>query len=153
LEEFREWVEHVRSLPEGDRTITVDVECAGPHLVCVGMMLVKGMRGLCVRLRGDLGVQVWQPEELREVLSLLFDVLSDPEIPKWFHNGQSFDIPYLEFQGFTIGGYAGDSLLMQRYMFPGMNAGLQGCGVFYAGVPAWKQLSNETNDDEKGDGK
>lgn len=153
LQDLKAWEAQLKELAPERRAIAVDVECAGPHLVCVGMCRVEDLAGVCVRLRGPEGAQVWGEEELPRVLEWLYDILSDPEVPKWFHNGQAFDIPYLEFQGFEVGGYVGDTLLMQRYMFPEMGAGLQDCGIFYAGVPAWKQMAKETNEDEKGEGK
>jgi hypothetical protein len=150
--DLQRWGDELRGLTPDRRAIAVDVECAGPHLVCVGMCRISDLASVCVRLRGPEGVPLWD-DELPAVLGWLYDVLSDPGIPKWFHNGQAFDIPYLEFQGFEVGGFAGDTLLLQRYMFPEMGAGLQDCGIFYCGVTAWKQLASETNEDEKGDGK
>ena len=149
LQGLREWRE---ALHRGDPTITVDVECAGPHLVCVGFCRVRDLSAVCVRLRGEAGVTLWGAE-LPAVVEWVYEMLSDPEIPKWFHNGQAFDIPYLEYQGFEVAGYVGDTLLLQRYMFPEMPADLQSCAIFYCGVPAWKQLASDINTDEKGDDK
>lgn len=134
-------------------TLAIDIECAGPHLVCIGFCAVQSLEGIVVRFRGDGGVQLWGLADLKLIVEAVYDLLADPEVPKWFHNGQAFDIPYLEFQGFEMEGYAGDTLLLQRYMFPEMGAGLQECASFYLGIPAWKWLASETNDDEEGEGK
>ena len=133
-------------------TLTVDIECAGPHLVCVGLCDIATMGGIVVRFRGPGGPTLWG-NELPRVVEALFDVLSDPTVGKWFHNGQAFDIPYLNMQGFEVEGFVGDTMLMQRYMFPEMGASLQQCGSFYVGVPAWKYLAKDVNNDEEGDGK
>lgn len=139
-------------LRQGDPTLTVDVECAGPHLVAVGLCGVREMSAVVVRFRGPGGEQYWGAE-LPAVVEWLYALLADPKVPKWFHNGQAFDIPYLNYWGFEVAGYVGDTLLLQRYMFPEMGAGLQECAVFYCGWPAWKQLADQLNDDEKGEGK
>lgn len=133
-------------------TLAVDIECAGPHLVCVGMCDVATMGGIVVRLRGPKGVPMWG-EHLPQVVSSLYNVLSEPTVGKWFHNGQAFDIPYLETVGFRVDGFVGDTLLLQRFMFPEMGASLQECGTFYVGAPAWKYLAKDTNPDEGSDGK
>lgn len=133
-------------------TIACDIECAGPHLVCIGFCRLDNKEGIVVRFRGPAGVPLWGAE-LPAVVEATYEVLSDPLVPKWFHNGQAFDIPYLEAQGFEVAGFAGDTMLLQRYMFPEMGASLQECGVFYLGVPAWKYLSKDINQDEAGDGK
>lgn len=133
-------------------TLSVDIECAGQHLVCVGFCDIHTIGGIVVRLRGPGGTTLWG-DELPQIVDSLYDVLSEPGVGKWFHNGQAFDIPYLNVQGFEVGGFVGDTLLLQRYMFPDMDASLQGCGVFYVGVPAWKWLAKDNNPDEGGDGK
>jgi len=149
LAQLQEWE---RQLRLGDPTLTVDIECAGPHLTCVGLCRVRDLAGVCVRFRGPEGAQ-WWGAELPAVVEWLYHVLSDPTVPKWFHNGQAFDIPYLWFQGFEVEGYVGDTLLLQRYMFPEMGAELESCASFYAGIPSWKAMAGERNDDEVGDSK
>lgn len=149
LQQLYDWEAWLR---QGDPTLTVDIECAGPQLVAVGLCGVRGMRAVVVRFRGPEGTQHWGAE-LPAVVKWLWELLADPAVPKWFHNGQAFDIPYLQYWGFEVANYAGDTMLLQRYMFPEMGAGLQECAVFYAGWPAWKQLADQVNDDEKGEGK
>lgn len=133
-------------------TLAVDIECAGPHLVCIGFYAVEQEGGIVVRFRGDGGVTLWG-DDLEEVVCWCYRVLADPTIPKWFHNGQAFDIPYLTYQGFRVEGYAGDTMLLQRYMFPEMEAALQSCAIFYCGIPAWKYLASDINKDEESDNK
>ena len=137
---------------QGKGVYAVDIECAGPHLVCVGMCHLTTKQGMVVRLRGPGGTTLWGPQ-LPGVLECLYEFLSEPAVGKWFHNGQAFDIPYLEQQGFEVAGFVGDTMLLQRFMFPGMDASLQGCGSFYLGAPAWKYLAKDTNPDEDADGK
>lgn len=150
LPQLQAWEAQLRQ--GSDQTLTVDIECAGPHLVAVGLCRVRDLSAVVVRFRGPGGTQHWGAE-LPAVVQWLWELLADPAVPKWFHNGQAFDIPYLHYQGFEVQGYVGDTLLLQRYMFPEMGAGLQECAVFYCGWPAWKQLADQTNDDEKGEGK
>lgn len=133
-------------------TYAVDIECAGRHLVCVGICRLGSLDGIVVRLRGPGGAPMWGAE-LPEVVDALYEFLSAPEVGKWFHNGQAFDVPYLQYQGFEVEGFVGDTMLLQRYMFPEMGAGLQECGIFYLGTPAWKYLAKDLNPDEAEDGK
>lgn len=83
----------------------------------------------------------------------MWELLANPTIGKWFHNGQAFDIPYLEYQGFEVQGYVGDTMLLQRYCFPEQPADLQSMANFYAEMSPWKELSDQVNEDEEGEGK
>jgi hypothetical protein len=103
--------------------------------------------GVPIRLKG--GALYWDPSELPLVVEWLDNFLDSPEIPKWFHNGQAFDIPYLQRLGFEVSAYAGDTMLLQRFMFPEMPASLQFVASLYANFPYWKGLANP--DDEETD--
>jgi hypothetical protein len=63
--------------------------------------------------------------------------------PKVFHNGQAFDIPYLEDLGFEVNGYAGDTLLMAHLALPELPKGLQFLATLYCRLPMWKRLVEE----------
>lgn len=136
-----------------DPTITVDIECAGPYLVCIGMCMVETEIPICVRFR-SCGGDPW-PHPTGHLESLVrwsYQLLANPAIPKWFQNGQAFDIPYLHRVGFKVNGYAGDTMLLQRYMYPGMPANLEFLASFYAEMPGWKWMVKGSKE-EDGEGK
>jgi hypothetical protein len=131
------WMEH-----SPDPTTVWDIECAGPHLVCVGIMHLATELYVNFRFREQGGALTWQGTQLRKMAELLDEAFCNPKLPKVFHNGQAFDIPYLERLGFgPVGGYAGDTMLMQRYLYPEMPARLEFVAGLYAGIPAWKWMS------------
>jgi hypothetical protein len=78
-----------------------------------------------------------------------YGVLASPDIPKVFHNGQAYDIPLLIENGFDVGGYMGDTLLMAHCAYPEMPKSLEYLGVLYGKVPGWKHLTR----DYEGEGK
>jgi hypothetical protein len=124
--------------------VAVDIECAGPHLVCVGLcpLAPEGVP-IVVHFRRAAGEPAWPTLEITEaVVGWLNSILAHPDIPKWFHNGQAFDIPYLREVGFEVAGYAGDTLLLARYLAPESPADLQSLGIHWLGMPAWKHLKN-----------
>lgn len=135
-----------------DRSVAVDIECAGPHLVCVGLCPLTLEYGpIVVHFRRARGEPAWHDLETTEtVVAYLAGVLADPLVPKWFHNGQAFDIPYLtQVVGFEVNGYVGDTMLLQRYLAAESPADLQHLAIHYAGFPAWKHLKNEEQPDDK----
>lgn len=126
-----------------------DIECAGQHLVCVGIMHVESGEYVCPRFREQHGALTLSPEEMYDVVEQLDSALCDPSLPKVFHNGQAFDIPYLEQLGFgPVEGFAFDTLLAQRYLYPEMPADLQFVAGFYARVPAWKWMAKLEGEEE-----
>ena len=89
---------------------TVDIECAGPHLVCVGICDVTTERYICIRFR-SFGGAVYDSDNLLARVSWLYAFLSDPDEELIFHNGQAFDIPYLESIGFKVQGYVDETTM------------------------------------------
>lgn len=145
LEDLRLWKGDLYSHP--NKTVAVDIECAGPHLVRVGFcrLFDRSVLGVPFRLKG--GAPAYEFAALERVVEWLDELLANPAVPKWFHNGQAFDIPYLQRLGFEIANYAGDTMLLQRYMFPEMPASLQFVAALYANFPAWKHIANEDDED------
>jgi hypothetical protein len=146
LLQLQYWIETTLECP--DRTITVDIETAGPYLMCVGMCRVWDLNPVVVRFRARGGAQFWPSiGSLTDAITLVWGVLASPDIPKWFHNGQAFDVPYLTRLGFVVEGYVGDTLLAQRYLYPQLAADLQSVANIYAGIPAWKWMASNTDEE------
>jgi hypothetical protein len=104
---------------------------------------------VCVSFRQQHGALTWSLADTAAVAQLLDDVLCDPKVPKVFHNGQAFDIPYLEGIGFgPVQGYAGDTMLAQRYLYPDMPAKLEFVAGLYARIPAWKWMAKLDGEEE-----
>jgi hypothetical protein len=102
-----------------------------------------------VHFRRQGGELAWSLRDLAKVADLLDTVLCDPKIGKVFHNGQAFDIPYLEAIGFgPVQGFVADTLLMQRYLYPDMPANLQFVAGLYARIPAWKWMAKLDGEEE-----
>jgi hypothetical protein len=127
--------------------VTVDIECAGDYLVCVGVLRLQDYAYVCVRFRSQ-GGDVYDPSGLHDRTRWLFDLLSSPYIGKVFHNGQAFDIPYLEEQGFVVEGFEEDTMLQAHLTYAELPKKLSFLGLVYNDMPNWKSLVSE-EDEEK----
>ncbi len=124
-----------------DPCLSIDIETAGDHIICVGFWLLnldpfKMYDGLCYRFRMQGGEQyhtLWG--EHLEAVETLYEILEDPSIAKLFHNGATFDVPMLMRHGFDVGGRIIDTMMMQRSLYSEMKAGLQYCATLYLGMP------------------
>ena len=147
-DELEAWVRDTLALGCG---VAVDIECAGTVLRCVGVArLAEPPVPTLFNFRAQGGSPVGGTlEETARVVACL-DALLGSHLPKWFHNGQAFDVPYLERLGFVVNNYAGDTMLLQRYLYPEAPADLQSVATFYCGYPGWKHLAHN---DEEGEGK
>lgn len=133
--------------------VAIDLEAAGPHPRCLGLMLVDSEEYICIHFRRQGGGEYWRYTELCTIVALLQIFLADPTVPKVFQNGQAYDVPELEALGFEVRGYAEggfDPMIAHRYAYGESPADLQTLGIVYGGLPAWKRLVRE---DEEGEGK
>lgn len=133
--------------------VAIDLEAAGEHPRCLGIMLVESEEYICIHFRKQGGEPYWGYTDLCTIVSLLQIFLADSSVPKVFQNGQAYDVPELEELGFVVRGYAEvgfDPMIAHRYAFGESPADLQTLGIAYGGLPAWKRLVRE---DEEGEGK
>ena len=133
--------------------VAIDLEAAGRHPRCLGLMLVDDEEYICIHFREQGGAPYWRYTDLCRVVTLLIIFLADTLIPKVFQNGQAYDVPELEELGFTVAGYyegGFDPMIAHRYAYGESPADLQTLGIAYGGLPAWKRLVRE---DEEGEGK
>jgi len=142
-EDIRDWAKW-RGRREG---AAVDIECAGRILVCIGFCSLETEHGFCVRFRSRGGA-VWGEEDLEARAEATYEVLADPTIRKVFHNGQSFDVPYLEDIGFEVAGYYSDTMLQAHLTYAEHPKKLEFLANIYADMPPWKQLVKDTDEAE-----
>jgi len=150
LTEIQQFLEDPRCQGQG---ITLDIEAAGPHFRCLGLMLCDDEEYICIHFRRQGGATYWPYGELLKIVAMLQLFLADPTIPKVMHNGQAYDVLQLEELGFEVGGYfegGFDTLLAHRYAYGEAPADLQTLGIAYGGMSAWKRLVSE---DDEGEGK
>ena len=125
---------------------TVDIECAGDYLVCVGLLNKETYSYTCVRFR-QLGGDIYDPNSLTARANWLFMALADGGIKKTFHNGQAFDIPYLENQGFVVNGFENDTMLQAHLTYGReLPKKLNFLALVIAGIPNWKTLVSEEDE-------
>lgn len=135
----------------GPQGLAVDIETAGDHLRTVGLYSCDGGGYLSFPVRDVGGAQYWNAADLPTAIEWLFDLLSDPGISKVFHNGQAFDVPVLERNGFVVEGYDFDTMLAAHVAFPGTPKGLEELSKSYLRVGGWKAIVRD--DDSTGEGK
>lgn len=138
-----EVVAYIDRLLADDAAVHIDLETAGPVLRCVGLCRLDDLRPFVVWQHYRSGLPAWNDHDgpiVHDALCRLFA----SRTPKWFHNGQQFDVLEIEAFGFPfhVEGYerGGDTLLMQRHAYAEAPASLQYCAITYLGIPAWKHL-------------
>jgi hypothetical protein len=136
--------------------VSIDIENAGPHIICIGFTLLSIDSGdigstICLRFRRRGGGTYWRSRvELLTVVAWLYGILDNPRLGKVFHNGVVYDVPILHALGFQVKGRLIDTLNLQHACYPEMSKGLQFCATLYNFAPCWKRLTDEG---DEGDGK
>lgn len=136
--------------------VSIDIENAGPHIICVGftnLSIVSGRIGstVCVRFRRRGGLPYWKTRrELLDIVGWMYGILADPRLAKVFHNGVVYDVPILKGLGFEVRGRLIDTLNLAHACYPELSKGLQFTATLYNWAPCWKRLTEET---DEGDGK
>lgn len=142
LSQVLEYLAH----PNNSGGVAVDIEAAGPHLMCIGLCRVRDLEGIVVPFRTEGTTQYWSLAELRTLVEHLVRWFADPSVPKVFHNGQGFDVPYLENLGFKVAGYSFDTMLAQHVLYPEMPKRLEFIATLYLGYPRWKHLKSDAGE-------
>jgi hypothetical protein len=129
--------------------ISIDLECAGPHLRGVGFTRLSDLHSLWVPILDQGGIQYWKTyTELCAVVEWLQELFLTPVTKVW-HNGIGFDIGYLEEVGFEIAGPHLDTIMLSHVHMPEMPKRLQWLATYYLGWPSWKQISDVDDEMEK----
>jgi hypothetical protein len=146
----REIVEFTRLFKERHWSgVCLDIENAGPHLVCCGLMAVSMMDnatgpGVCIRFR-KAGGDPWWPtwEEHLLAVGSLAAVLADPGITKVGHFSTQHDLPFLINLGFEVNGPLLDTAALLHAVHSELPKGLQFAATLFAGAPVWKTIKDE----------
>lgn len=153
-EDLDAFAEEFRPGADGFDAVSIDIENAGPHIICVGLTalhLSSGSIGrtVCLRFRRR-GGGLWfrSRRELLEAVGWLDVLLSWSDVAKVFHNGVTHDIPILEELGFTVAGRLIDTMVLAHTCYPELPKSLQFCATLYLWSPCWKTLVDEKDEDE-----
>lgn len=144
IKQIEEWLTD----PLCEQGVAIDIENAGPHLICVGICRVVDEAYICVRFRSSGGAPYWADHEIETVVEAMYQFLASPKIPKCFHNGQAHDIPYLEYLGFRVEGYSFDTMIASHVCYSEMPKGLEFLSILLAGAQPWKYLTKEKDQAE-----
>jgi len=155
LNQLKEWENGLRQLEEP--AASIDIENAGPHLICVGLTSLSlrdfdVVDTVCLRFRRRGGAVYWPRQaDLLAVVGWLDSILGDRDIALVFHNGVTYDVPVLEALGFTVKGRLLDTMVMAHTAYSEFRKSLQFCATLYCWSPVWKSLVDE-KDEEEGKG-
>ncbi len=147
----------------GLKGVAIDLETAGPHLICAGMTAFpyyhdrdwgpQDTHTLCLRFRLQGGQLYWPRQADHESAILaLSAILASPHIVKVFHNGVGFDVPYLLDLGFSIQGEWVDTMALAHSLYSELPKGLQYLATLHLGLPVWKTLRDPKDGDTDTEG-
>ena len=146
LDYLRTFTQLVR---EFDQIVAFDIENAGPHLVCCGMVrmypdtLAPGT-GVCFRFRRKGGAPWWPTfEEHLEVVTLLDSILGDSSVTKVGHFIIQHDLPLLQTLGFAVSGPLIDTAALLHATHAELPKGLAFNATLFCGAPRWKDIPDE----------
>ena len=135
----------------GPGGVVCDIETAGDHLRLVGLLARDNLDYLGFPLRSQGGSEYWSRADLPAAVGWLWELLANPSVSKTFHNGQAFDVPVLERNGFVVAGYEFDTMLGMHVAYPGVPKGLEDLSKVYLRAGGWKSLVRGV--EETGEGK
>jgi len=142
-----------RFRPKVTSGLSIDLETCADHIICAGLRVVdmdtyEVGDGLTLRFRVRGGGLYWRwPEHVRAV-GWLAELLANPDITKVFWNGVTFDVPMLIKAGFEVRGRFVDGMILMRSAYLEMPSGLQFTSTFFLGMPVWKSLIDEEEDEK-----
>lgn len=157
---LEQWEDFVEDTLEEAWGLSIDIENAGPFLICVGFTQILRSKtfgewgdfevswSLCLRIRLRGGVQYWSARELPKVALLLDRLLSSHHLSKVFHNGVTHDVPLLERMGFDVRGPLVDTMVMFHNCYQEMPKGLQYVCTLMLGSGVWKDMLDEGDDED-----
>lgn len=132
--------------------VVLDIENAGPHLICCGMVRLHSdtgrpppeAAGVCFRFRHQGGAPWWPDwQEHLEVVTLLDTILGDPDIIKVGHFIIQHDLPLLLDLGFNVRGPLVDTSVLCHAVHAELPKGLQFLATAFCGAPRWKDIPDE----------
>ena len=130
------------------KVVSFDIENAGPHLVCVGMVRIHPdltpADGVCFRFRRAGGLPWWESfDDHLEVVKLLDGILGDGTVTKVGHFIIQHDVPFLTTLGFHVHGKLIDTSALLHATHSELPKGLQFNAALFCGAPHWKDISDD----------
>lgn len=127
--------------------VACDIEGTGGVLIGIGFTRMDNLAGMYVPFR-DFAKPYWSEEDTHTAAEWVDRVLTSEDVAKIFHNGSSFDVPFLEEIGFVVNGYADDTMVRAWATYHEMPKSLQELAILYAGLNAWKHTSHVGDEGE-----
>jgi uracil-DNA glycosylase family 4 len=125
-----------------EAAVACDIEGVGGILIGIGFARLDTLEAMYVPFRNKADPFWSSKEDTRCVAEWVDRVLASEKVAKVFHNGSSFDLPFLEEIGFVVNNYADDTMVRAWATYHESVKDLQSLGILYAGLPAWKHLSH-----------
>ena len=144
LEQFR---------PRIANGVSIDLETCADHIICAGLRVIHMDNyqvgdGLTLRFRLRGGGLYWRWPEHVKATAWFQELLANPTITKVFWNGVTFDVPMLIKAGFEVKGPLVDGMILMRTAYMEMPSGLQYTATFFLGMPPWKTMIDEEDEDK-----
>lgn len=138
-----------------EERVVLDVENAGPHLVCCGVLRLQPDtlapdRGVCWRFRRQGGAPWWDAwEDHLQAVTLLDRILGDRRVMKVGHFVIQHDFPLLLELGFALDGPLLDTSALCHAVHSELPKGLQFLATAFCGAPRWKDIPDEKDAEER----
>ena len=120
-----------------DQRMACDIEGTRGRLIGVGFCRLADEKALYIPIL-DTEWEYWREEEWPAVDVALRALLAFPLI---MHNGQAFDVPFLESCGYQVPQYIDDTMILHHILYAEMGKSLEELAILYLGFPSWKWLS------------
>ena len=124
--------------------VAVDVETEACQITCVSISPSESESYVIPFWNKDnLNYHQFKEEEELLLWKFLFELLSDINVKKVFHNAL-YDVSYFRHHGIPTLGVIEDTMLMHHSLSPEMQKSLGFLGSLYCDVSAWKTLNKKT---------
>lgn len=137
---------YVADTMDGDSRMACDIEGTQGRLIGIGFCRLRDERAIYIPFL-DADQAYWPEEDWARVDTAIRTLLTAPLV---FHNGQAFDIPFLESCGYEVPNYLDDTMIRHHILYAEMGKSLEELAILYCGMSSWKWLSKlETEADGK----
>ena len=122
----------------GCKCLSVDIETRAGQITCVGLAPSADL-AIVIPFVTEDGDSYWPTlGDEKGAWQGLWRILTDPKIPKLFHNGM-YDIQWLWRAGLPVANASEDTMLLHHALYPELPKKLEFLGSVYTQERAWKQ--------------
>ena len=125
--------------------LACDIEGAGGRLIGIGFARLRDEATIYIPVL-DAEKPYWSDDEWPAADEVMRCLLCHPLV---FHNGQAFDIPFLESCGYAVEQYADDTMIRHHTLYAEQPKSLEELAIRYLGFPSWKWLSKVESGEQK----